>query len=312
MSWLLDSLTDEEEFERFLAGIPGFYKSTQVEDPVKVLQQANTDRSPKAILAFMDRSLSSDLPEETRQRRIKVSLEAMQADPYLLRRSFYHALRACSTESAIFKSIDFALLVDQYANDGDLETSLLARCIIAIAINRLEDYQDRRWARIVQRRLNWPEELFHHEQRDNIKLRNLTQVAQVLNSPRIRSNTHSHKPFGDLLREVCKLNVGNAAPKLQNAFCNLWNRLVNQAQLPDQDPALLSKKLLILSSIRNVHVSLHPGTESQLPTSPANTNNLDPVLQNPSSYSPCTVRHHPVTSTNPRTYISVAHNSGDA
>jgi hypothetical protein len=68
MSWLLDPLTKEEEFERFLAGIPGFYKSTQVEEPAKVLQQINTDRSPKAILAFMDRSLSSDLPEETKQR----------------------------------------------------------------------------------------------------------------------------------------------------------------------------------------------------------------------------------------------------
>ena len=139
MSWLLDSLTDEEEYERFVAGIPGFYRSTQVEDPAKVLQKTSTDAVPKAILAFMDRSLSSDLPEETRRRRIKVSLEAMQGHPYL-QHSFLNVLRACSTESAIFKSVDFVLLADQYTNDKDVKIRSLARSIIAIAINRLEDY----------------------------------------------------------------------------------------------------------------------------------------------------------------------------
>ena len=140
MSWLLDSLTNEEEYERFVAGIPGFYRSTQVEDPAKVLQKTSTDAVPKAILAFMDRSLSSDLPEETRRRRIKVSLEAMQGHPYLLQHSFLNVLRACSTESAIFKSVDFVLLADQYTNDKDVKIRSLARSIIAIAINRLEDY----------------------------------------------------------------------------------------------------------------------------------------------------------------------------
>ena len=107
----------------------------------------------------MDRSLSSDLPEETRRRRIKVSLEAMQIHPYLLQRSFYHAVRACSTESAIFKAVGFVLLADQYADDKDLDISWLARCIITVAINRFENYYavNKRWARIVQRGLNWPE-----------------------------------------------------------------------------------------------------------------------------------------------------------
>ena len=150
MSWLLDSLAVEEEYERFLAGIPGFYKSTQIEVPAEVLQHVNTDRSPKAILAFMDHSLSSDLPEETRRRRIKVSLEAMRIHPYFLQHSFYYALRACSTESAIFESVGFVLLAGQYADDKDLNTGWFARRIITVAINRLEDYHaaNERWAGI--------------------------------------------------------------------------------------------------------------------------------------------------------------------
>ena len=315
VSWLFDSLTGEEEIERFLIGIPGFYKSTHVEDPAKALQQANAERSPKAILAFMDRSLSSDLPEETRRRRIKVSLEAMQTHPYLLQRSFYHALQACSTESAFFKSVDFPLLADQHSNDDDVKTRSLARCIITIAINRLQDYHtDMRsvaWAGIIQRRLNWPEDLFHWEHRDSIKLRNLIQLTRELDTLRLDYETFSPKLLCHLLQEACKLNVRNAAPKLQDDFCDLWNELVIAMQLQDQDPTILTNIKLTLSRIRAVHVSLHQGTESQLPP-PANATNVDPDLQNLSSYSPCTVRHLPVASTNPGSNMSLALNSGVA
>ena len=291
MSWLFDSLTEEDDFERFLSGIPGFFRSTQVEDPAKILQKPNTDRYPKAILAFMDRTISSGLPEETRQRRIKVSLEAMQSHPYLLQLSFHHALQLCFADSAIFKSVDFVLLADQHADDEDLNTRLLARCIIAIAINHLEDYHTGEgWAGIVQRRLSWPQGLFHREQRDNIKLRNLVQLVWELNTPRPDSDTLSQEVFGNLLSEVCKLNVGNAAPKLQNEFCNLWNHLVNEAQLPLQEPVLRSTMTLTLSFIRTVHISLHRGAESESSASPGNTTDLDPALQNPSPFSPCLVR----------------------
>ena len=314
VTWLLNSLTKEEEIERFLMGI-SFYKLTQVEDPAKVLEKANKDRSPKAILAFTDRSLSSDLPEETGRRRIKVALEAMQTHPYVLQRCFYHSLRACSTESAIFKSVDFVLLADQYANDKDVKICSLARSIIAIAINRFEDYHaDMRWAAwagIIQRRLNWPEDLFHWEHRDSIKLRNLIQLTRELGTPR-PDDEISPEVLGILLQETCKLNVRNAAPKLQNDFCNLWNELVAAAQLPDQDPALLSNLMLILSFIRAVHASLHQGTESQSPPSPLNTTNVDPPLPNHFPYSLCTVRHLPVTPMNPSPDIFVALNSGDA
>lgn len=237
----------------------------------------------------------------------------MQTHPYLLRRSFHHALGACSTESHIFKSVDFVLLADQHADDQDINIRSLARCIIAIAINRPEDYHaDKRWAGIVQRRLDWPEDLFPREQSNSIKLRNLIQLAREMNSPRTSSNTLSQEVLRDLLCEVCKLNVGNAAPELQNKFCDLWNEFVIAAQLPDQDPALLPNVMLTLSFIHAVHVSLHHGTEFQSPSSLANTNDLDPILQNPSSYSPCTASHHSVTSANSSSNISVSLNSGDA
>ena len=250
---------------------------------------------------------------ETGRRRVKVSLEAMQAHPYLLQRSFHHALRACSTESAIFKSIDFVLLADQHADDDNVKTRSLARSIITIAVNRLEDYHaDMRgaaWAELIKRRLNWSEDLFHREHRDSIKLRNLIQLTREFDT---LSQTISSKVLSHLLQEACKLNVRNAAPKFQDDFCDLWNDLVNAAQLPDQHPTHLSNIKLILFRIRAVHVSLQQDTKSQSPPPPANTTNVDPALQNPSSYSPCTVPHLPVASTNPGSNISLALDTGVA
>ena len=133
----------------------------------------------------MSRPLTSDLPEDTRQQRIKVSLEAMKSHPYLLHRTFYHAVRLCSTESSIFKSVDFVLLADKHAGDNtDVNIRSLAGSIIAIAVNHLEDYRmDERWTSIVQRRLNWVEDPFPREPRDDIKLRDLVQLAQEINAP---------------------------------------------------------------------------------------------------------------------------------
>ncbi|KAI9436615.1 hypothetical protein H4582DRAFT_1962123 [Lactarius indigo] len=316
MSWLLDSLTHEQELERFLTGIPGFYKSTRVEDPAQVLRAANTDTSPKAILAFMDHSLSSDLiSDTTKQQRITASLKAIQTDPYLLERTFYHAL--CFTESAIFKSVDFVLLADQHANDDDPNIRSLARCIIAIAINRLEDYHsDERWAGIVQRRLNWSEAVFaeHRERGDSVKLRNLVRLAWELNTARPGSDTPElHEAFGNSLRAARRLNVDTAAPALQKEFCDLWNQLVVATQVQCQDPVLSSNVMLILSFIYPIYVPLHKGTESQSSALSASTCDLDPVLRDPSSYSQCTVSsHRTITFANSNTDTPVVHDAGDA
>ncbi|KAH9082260.1 hypothetical protein EDB83DRAFT_2670496 [Lactarius deliciosus] len=128
-----------------------FYRSTRVQDLTEVLRESNTDRLPQAILAFIDHSFSSDLVSDTtRRQRINISLKAIQADSYLLQRTFYHALGFVN--SAGFTCIDFILLADQYTNDDVPDVRFLARCIVPVAINRLGDYHHtgERWAGIIQ------------------------------------------------------------------------------------------------------------------------------------------------------------------
>ena len=108
----------------------------------------------------MDRSSTSDLISGiTEQRRIRVALKAIETDLHLLQRIFYHAL--CVVESAVFQCVEFVHLADRWINGGDVDVCFLAKCVVAVAINRFGDsgiYG--RWFGIVQCQLNWSQSQF--------------------------------------------------------------------------------------------------------------------------------------------------------
>ena len=295
MSSLLFSLNREQEMEKFLEGIPGFYSSTRVENPTEVLRQSNTDRLPKAIVGFMDHSLSSGLvPDAARQQRITISLKAIQADSYLLQRTFYHALGF--TESALFTCVDFVLLADQHTNDDNPDVRFLARCIIAVAINRLSDSRaDERWAGILQRGLNWSASTIaeYREQRDSIQLRNLVQLTREVNNTHIDVNDPSTRTIlGYTLSAARQLIVENADLELQHEFCDLWNSLVASIRDKHLRPVFRSNAICILYHLRSIYITLHPDTDSGSFAISASTDDLDPILQKSPFYSLCTSSSH--------------------
>ena len=303
VSWLLNSLGQDQELELFLAGIPGFYRSKRVEDPAQILRVLNANRIPKAIIAFMDRSLSSELVSGVvEQKRIRVALRAMAADPYLLERTFHHAL--FSLDSAVFKSVDFVLLADQCTNDDIPDVCFLAKCIVAIAISRLDPelFSDDRWSGIIQRGLNWSEsELSERgQQPDSIKLRNLLQIARELHSAHPDYDDPSFRTiFHNTLCAVRQLKVENASQELRREFCVLWNQLVVSMQDLRRDPALRSNAMRILSLTRTLYVPLHEGTESRCFSFLTSADDLDPTPQKSSHYPLCALSNHRLTPRGP-------------
>ncbi|KAF8265166.1 hypothetical protein EI94DRAFT_1736541 [Lactarius quietus] len=273
MSSLLSSVNREQQMEQFLAGIPGFYSSSQVENPTEVLRESNMDRLPKAIVAFMDNSLSS--------------------------------------RSAVFTCVDFILLAEKHTDDDDPDVRFLARCIVAVAINRLGDYhKDKRWAGIAQRGLHWSESTFaeYREQRDSIQLRNLVQLVRELHIAHPDVNDPSTRTtLGYTLCVARQLKVENAALGLQHEFCELWNSLVASIHDQRQRPIVRSNAIFILSLIRTVYVTLHQSSESGPCAFSAFTDDLDPVLQKSSSYILCTVSSHRLsTLSNPTSNANVS------
>jgi hypothetical protein len=322
ISWLLNSLGEDQEMEQFLAGIPGFYRSKRVEKPAQVLRALNNHKLPKAIISFMDRSLSSDLISDTsRQRRITVSLKAMAADSYLLQRTFYYAL--CSVDSAVFRCVDFVHLADRCTDDKDADVCFLAKCIVAVAISRIEDYglpMDDRWSGIVQRGLNWSQSRFaeYRGQRDSVRLRNLVQIARELGSAHPDYDDPSARTiFRNTLNAARQLRIENASEKIRCEFCELWNRLVCSMRDLHRDPVVRSNAMRVLSIARAVYIPLHEGTESRCFAYSADADDDVNVMSTPqrADFPLCTVKApHPSTrdATPEHSKVVVAFDDGKA
>jgi hypothetical protein len=252
----------------------------------------------------MDRTLSSELVTGVaEQKRIKVSLKAMATDPYLLQRTFHHAL--FSLDSAVFKSVDFVLLADQCTNDDIPDICFLAKCIVAVAIGRVDSdssFSDDRWSGIIQRGLNWSEsELSEHgKERDSIKLRNLIQIARELHSAHPDYDDPSFRTiFHNTLVAVRQLKVENASQELRREFCILWNQLVVSMQDLRREPALRSNAMRVLSLTRTLYVPLHEGTESRCFAFLTSADDLDPTPQKTSYYPLCALSTHRISPRSP-------------
>src|SRR6266850_2323673 len=88
---LLRALDDNEDIACFLDSIPGVYDSDFVEGPDQVFRPFYEDHVPHMILSFMHHTISSaTLPNDIKPRRIKLSLQVMELDLYLLERTFFH------------------------------------------------------------------------------------------------------------------------------------------------------------------------------------------------------------------------------
>jgi hypothetical protein len=302
MSRMFDSLDGDQDMMQFLVSIPGFYGSTEVEKDAQVLEYINSTQLPGAIVSFMDKSWSSGLlTGRQKKRRIEVCLKAITADHLLLRYTFRQTLR--SMRSRIFDCVDFVLGVERYNDDSDAWTKHYARCIIAVAINRIQEY-DNSWSDIIQRQLGLSPHGFaeYCSQGHTVKFLNFIRITQDLMSLHLnrKGQFEPGKICHSVLSEVRKFNVIGAVPELRHQFCDLWNDLVDKAQGPQGSfTARTTNAIRILSLIRTVYLPLHQATSSAPVAYSASTDDDDPVLLRETSYTRC-VHHlsspHPIVS----------------
>ena len=266
-----NTLDGDHDMDKFLAAIPGFYSSAKVKRDGHIFEGLNSKQLPHSVISFLDRSLSSDLLEDAdKQEHIKNCLKAINSDPLLLECTFRQALLSAS-HSTVFKCVDFVHLslaqswVHDKESDADRWVREYARCVVAIAINRISDYDDK-WISIVQRHLGLPKSRIKRwrSQGDSVRLCNLIHLIRKLEPSQlnVKGDFEPGTVLNNSIIEACRLKVENAAPELRHEFCALWNGLVDVAK--GRVPAPLATRLNtihILSVIRNVFISLHGGVK---------------------------------------------------
>ncbi|KAI0252033.1 hypothetical protein BJV78DRAFT_1154009 [Lactifluus subvellereus] len=264
---------EDDDLEQFLAGIPGFYGSTQVKKDEQVLEHLNGEKLPTAIVSFMNRSsFFNSPPEPAEQGRIAICLKAITADPLLLQCTFRQTLQ--SMDSNIFRCVDFIrlALAQSHSKDADPWVKHYARCTVAVAISRIHDYNDD-WIGIVQRHLGLPKSLLkkYCARGDSVRLSNLTHLIQELKTSHF-NNSDQFKPgkvWRNVLVETRKLRTTNITPEVQHEFCNQWNDLVDVESGPTRFRSGSSNAKQILSHICAIHLTLHEGMPTAF-SAPAN------------------------------------------
>jgi Family of unknown function (DUF6535) len=300
---LLRALDDDEDIERFLESIPGVYDSDLVKQPEQLFRPFYEDHVPHLILSFMHHTNSSaTLPHDIKQRRISLSLQVMELDPYLLERTFFHTL-SLPAKPTTFRCIDFLLVAKRFAGDtkpenANLGPRFLAKSIITTATSHLTSSE-------YYRLLNPDSEsslstiaAISIGQFSSEKLDNLVSLIDlsISTDPQYKDKD---KILSGTLLAACNFPTENVAAESQRRFCDLWNRLVG-------DSAATTPASLILPNIRTVYNTLHGGTDDS------------PINQDlaPTDYPTCidpTRCHGPdLHSTPGATTTDVVHSSGEA
>ena len=298
ISGTFNTLDDDLDMEQFLAAIPGFYNSDKVNRDLHNFERLNSKQLPASIISFLDHSLSSDvLSESSKQERIENCLKAINSDSLLLECTFRQALLSTS-HSTVFKCIDFVHLTLAQSHDNDTKPRVrqYAQCVVAVAINRISDYDDK-WTAIIQRHLGLPESRMnaYRSQSESVRLCNLIYLIRQfkLNPARLRERG-DFGPEGvwhNSLTEARRLKVASAAPELQQEFCTLWNELVDVAQCRVHvNEAARLNIIHILSVIRDVFIPLHGGVE--FPPVAYRTPTNDNLLASARFYPVCAAASH--------------------
>jgi hypothetical protein len=301
VTWLLRSLYHDKDFGRFLESIPGFYNSDLVKRPAEVFRPIHTDKLPCAILSYMHRTLSSaTLPNEIKQKRIRLCLEVMELDPYLLECTFTHAL-SLPAKPSIFQCIDFILVADRFAGqaNGNRNVQLLVKCILAVSISYFTTPElDERWLRIVQRWSSLPistSDTTSGERLASMKLDTLISLVVMLNSA---GPPFVDKILNNTLHASGNFAVESVSSESQTRFCTLWNKVRDWAAVVPE-----SSTSLILPILRTIYNTLHGGLND-----PPITRDL-PIA----AYPRCTNLTHPLNPrSTPGSRTDVAHACGAA
>ena len=291
-TWTFDSLDEDHELERFFSGLPGFYSSRVLKEPLQSLDDQQKLRLLESVIRLLDRTLSSNLlPDQVKRQRADICANAIElvdtpnAFPKIVRRiaseDGYGPLRS-------FKTVEFVRRWGDRKLDRNREYSTLDQVIFSIVIARVQQHDDA-WFNLASDQLGIPETVLrsHAAYGNNLTLAILIYVTRQ-QFTHIGDASWPSKAISDVLEAASKFNAADTSPELQHEFCALWNQGVLRAQ------GTIDWKIskFVLKPIRHVYIRLHHDTDSAPTMFSASTRDANNILDDPDSYPVCSVADH--------------------
>jgi hypothetical protein len=276
-----DALDETGAQEEFFGAVPGFFESELVNGVKEHLTDDFRDKFMAALNRFLERTLSfSSVSEPVKSRRLNICLDAARAALGFdgVSQIFRDILNGRWPE--LIQSVEMVQTLRNWGNKNDEQFTPYLQRIVAQAVVDVRE-RDYRWMSLVKAEFAVPDPVL----RSYVPHGDSVLLAILIHVTRQAFHTGSWTPW--VLSSLSGFNIRDTLPKLQHAFCALWNDIILQARDQEEDNTYVR----ILREIRHTYIDLHRGTDAA-PTFPAATHYFDPVLVQPSSYRYCSIASH--------------------
>ena len=295
LGWTARALGDDNSRGMFFEAIPGLLSSELVKNFEKVPQTLLFEFWRTVDTFIMYTRTSKSVPKEVESRLVDIGMDIASMIPC----SGYSYVDFISNPKPV--SFDRPELMTRWIDHKSPFVSCAARVRAADMLGRMEE-RDRSWFELACRvsRLSEPElriDLAHA--RDNMVL---AIVIDTCHNTLLFPYNKFSKGMGGFISGFVKIDIRRTLPWLQYDFCQLWNKLVQEARKPKSRDLATYR---ILDEIAGHYESLHRGTDCALPP-----NN---VYLSPSSFPLCDIpsRHLiPGNSPDPLPHHSTSSGSG--
>ena len=273
-----DALGEDGAWVEFFESVPGFFDSDLVDVLKEHIPNEFRIKFSQALNRFLDRTLSVS-SESVRSGRLITCLNAA------------HAALGCDRVShilweilngrwpALLQSVEIGHSLRRWSKTIDERFISDVRRIVAQIVIGVQQRNDD-WISLVRAEFGVPD----RDLRRYIADGDSVLLAILIHVTRQALQTGSWIP---VLSPLSEFNIHNTLPRLQQAFCALWNEILLEARDREEDNAYVK----LLREIRVPYIDLHHGTEAAL-TFPAATHYFDPVLMEPFSYRYCNIASH--------------------
>jgi hypothetical protein len=280
----IQALDEDKELERFFEAVPGFCSSTEVGDLESIFAKVE-QTLVEGFSRFMRRTLSSSLVLEADKER-RVITCAKTVDTARLSYATMTILgNVFENGEDVLRSVE---LGRSLRRSGDKAPGLCSQGIIAGVIASVPEREDR-WMEVAKGQLRVSDEVLQDylTHGHSVLLANLIHITRPLFRFCLRDTSNMAPYLWDILSRISKFDIEDTLPGLQHDFCALWNEITREAQ----DRGSYHIAYYVLRPIRHLYIALHRGTPS--------TNDQDPTLFQPSSYSLCNIPGHHSDSASP-------------
>ena len=259
----INTIVNDDSLEKFFETIPGFFKSRQDSGLEKGFPEGLFKAFWDMLDEFMGRTSSSNsVTESAKSHRVNICKDIMKLLPCpenFILRSYFDQVPA---------TFEWMWAIERWFPNRSRKVSYAAQAVFAKNIAKISKDKDLQvWGPLASEAYGFPLSKVAINRNDAI-LALLTHVCRQVNDP---------DELG-LVKAFTEFDIRDTLPGLQNQFCSLWNKLLEEAT-----PHGTSTHILRL--IRHLYMDLHQGTDSALSAIDSN-HRLWP------SYRSCNVASH--------------------